>query len=116
MKKWLFLGIAIISEVSATLCLRGAMDQPWLYVGVIVGYGIAFVALALVLRQGMSIGVAYGIWAASGVALTAVIAAIVFGDPFNWVIALGIAVIIAGVLLVEFGSQKAHAEVKESAK
>ncbi len=113
MKKWLFLSIAIISEVSATLCLRGAMDQPWLYAGVILGYGIAFVALALVLRQGMSIGVAYGIWAASGVALTAVIAAIVFGDPFTWVIALGIAVIIAGVLLVEFGSQKAHAQVEE---
>ncbi|WP_026530972.1 DMT family transporter [Haematomicrobium sanguinis] len=113
MKKWLFLSIAIISEVSATLCLRGAMDQPWLYAGVILGYGIAFVALALVLRQGMSIGVAYGIWAASGVALTAIIAAIVFGDPFTWVIALGIAVIIAGVLLVEFGSQKAHAQVEE---
>lgn len=113
MKKWLFLSIAIISEVSATLCLRGAMDQPWLYAGVILGYGIAFVALALVLRQGMSIGVAYGIWAASGVALTAIIAAIVFGDPFTWVIALGIAVIIAGVLLVEFGSQKAHAQVEK---
>lgn len=108
-KPWLLLGGAIASEVTATLALRAAVDHPAWVVLVILGYGSAFVCLALVLREGMPIGVAYGIWAAFGVALTAVLAAFLFGDPFTWLIALGIAVVIAGVLLVELGSHKSDA-------
>jgi len=51
------------------------------------------------------VGVTYGIWGACGTALTAVLAALVFGDPFTWPIVAGIGLIIAGVLFVEFGSR-----------
>ena len=47
----------------------------------------------------------YG-WGALGTAATAVLAAVFFGDPFTWPIAAGIALIIAGVLLVELGSHR----------
>ncbi len=36
------------------------------------------------------------------------LAAAIFGDPFTWPIAAGIGLIIAGVLLVEFGSQRSR--------
>jgi small multidrug resistance pump len=62
-----------------------------------------------VLRAGVPIGVTYGIWGALGTAGTAVLAAVIFGDPFTWPIVMGIALIIAGVLLIEFGSQRAAA-------
>lgn len=110
MKPWLLLGGAIVAEVTATLALRATVDHPAWVSLVIIGYSGAFVCLALVLREGMPIGVAYGIWAAFGVALTAVLAAVIFGDPFTWLIALGIAVVIAGVLLVELGSHKAESD------
>jgi small multidrug resistance pump len=98
------LAAAIVSEVAATLALRASQDHPgWLAV-VIVGYLGAFVLLTLVLRTGMAVGVAYGIWGACGTAATAVLAAAIFGDPLTWPIAAGIGLIIAGVLLVEFGS------------
>ena len=70
MKKWLLLGGAIAAEVSGTLALRGAVDDAvWIPV-VVAGYLVAFVLLALTLREGMPVGVAYGIWGASGVAMT----------------------------------------------
>ncbi|PRC54673.1 QacE family quaternary ammonium compound efflux SMR transporter, partial [Mycobacterium sp. ITM-2017-0098] len=65
----------------------------------------SFVFLALVLRRGMGLGVAYGIWGATGVALTAVLAAILFGEALTTVMLLGLACIIAGVVLVETGSR-----------
>lgn len=111
MRKWALLMAAIAIEVAATLSLRASQDHSAWLVVVVGGYLGAFVLLTLVLRAGMPVGVAYGIWGASGTALTAVLAAAVFGDPFTWPIAAGIALIIAGVLLVEFGSQRA----KESA-
>lgn len=103
MKKWLILGGAILLEVTATLSLRGAIDNPWWATLAVAGYAAAFVALSLLLRLGAPIGVVYGIWAAAGVALTAVIASFVFGEPFTFLIGLGIAIVIAGVVLVETG-------------
>jgi len=103
-RKWVLLAAAIATEVAATLALRASQDHgAWLAV-VVVGYSAAFTMLTLVLREGMAIGVTYGIWGASGTALTAVLAAAIFGDPFTWPIAAGIGLIVAGVLLVEFGS------------
>ena len=108
MRKWILLVTAIVSEVTATLSLRAALDHPAWYAVVITGYISAFVALGFTLRSGMGIGVAYGIWGASGVALTAVLATAIFGDPLTGLMGLGIALVIAGVLCVEFGAQKAR--------
>lgn len=105
MRKWVLLIAAIVTEVAATLSLRASQDHPaWLSV-VVIGYLVAFVLLAMVLRAGMAVGVAYGIWGASGTALTAVLAAALFRDALTWAIAAGIALIIAGVLFVELGSR-----------
>lgn len=108
MNKWLVLAGAIVSEVAATLALKAALTHPGLYVVVAVGYVAAFVFLTFCLRAGMKIGVAYGIWGASGVALTAVLSAAIFNEPLTALMGLGIALIIGGVLTVELGSQKAQ--------
>jgi small multidrug resistance pump len=101
---WLLLGAAIVSEVTATLSLKRALDHPALYAVVVVGYGAAFVLLTLTLKHGLGIGVAYGIWAALGVALTALGSKVFFDEALNGVMVAGLALIIGGVLLVEVGA------------
>ena len=110
---WPALGGAIISEVSATLALRQALNQPGFYVMVGIGYALAFILLSLTLKAGMPLGVAYGLWGALGVALTAVLSMLVFGEPITVLVALGIALIMAGVLLVEVGAQRAGTQDKD---
>ncbi|ULE32465.1 DMT family transporter [Mycobacterium sp. IDR2000157661] len=106
MTKWALLLGAIATEVAATLSLRAAQDHSgWLLV-VVTGYLGAFALLTMVLRAGIPIGVAYGIWGALGTAGTATLAAVIFGDPFTWPIVAGIALIIVGVLLIELGSHR----------
>jgi small multidrug resistance pump len=102
---WVLLMLAICSEVAATLSLKGSATVPALYGIVVLGYFASFVFLALVLRRGMGLGVAYGIWGGTGVALTAVLAAILFGEQLTTAMLLGLACIIAGVMLVETGSR-----------
>lgn len=101
---WLFLIGAIVSEVAGTLSLRAAVGglKLW-YVVVGVGYLVAFALLSLALGEGLALGVAYGIWAAVGVALTAVLSKFIFKEPFTVLMAAGIALIAVGVLLVELG-------------
>jgi small multidrug resistance pump len=112
--KWLLLGGAIVTEVAGSLSLKGALEHPLLYVVVVGGYLSAFVLLALTLRAGVPIGVAYGIWGALGVALTALLSAVIFAEPLTPVMIVGMALVIAGVICVEIGSghaSRATAEV-----
>jgi multidrug transporter EmrE-like cation transporter len=72
------------------------------------------VALNFVLRAGVGIGVAYGIWGASGVALTAVFATLLFGDPLTVLMGAGITLVIGGVLCVELGAQAARSRGEQA--
>jgi len=105
---WLLLAGAVLCEVSGSLSLKLALDHRWLYSVVVVGYTSSFALLAMVLRRGMPLGVAYGIWGASGVALTAVLSALVLGEPFTALVVLGLVLIVGGVLTVELGSERAQ--------
>jgi small multidrug resistance pump len=109
-RTWTLLAAAILSEVTATLSLRASQDHPAWLVLVVFGYATAFALLALVLRAGLAVGVAYGIWGATGTALTAVLAAVMFSDALTWPIVGGIALVIAGVLCVELGSHEPAAD------
>jgi small multidrug resistance pump len=88
---WLLLTAAILTELSATLCLRLASQGKRLwYVVVGIGYLLAFTLLSLTLDQGMNLGVAYGTWAAAGVALTAVASRIFFKEHLTPVMISGL--------------------------
>ncbi|MFJ4253226.1 DMT family transporter [Microbacterium sp. NPDC090003] len=102
---WVLLVLAIASEVTATLSLRaseGLRRRRWIPV-IVVGYVAAFSLLGAILAMGMPVGVAYGIWAAAGVAITAVMGRILFQDHFSAMMAAGVALIAVGVALIEFG-------------
>lgn len=113
---WLLLAGAVLSEVAATLSLKGSSTHSALYAVVVLGYLIAFSLLAAVLKRGIGLGVAYGIWGASGVALTAILSALVFDEPFNTVMAAGLVLVIGGVLLVEAGAHSGEVQVSTAAK
>ncbi|MEV8266314.1 multidrug efflux SMR transporter [Microbacterium sp. NPDC076911] len=103
---WLFLAGAIIFEVAGTMALRaseGLRKRVWI-APILVSYLLAFTLLFQCLNAGMPVGVAYGIWSACGVALTAVLAHWLFKEPFTWIMGLGIIAIVGGVLLIELGS------------
>ena len=103
--EWVFLAGAILIEVAATLSLRVAAGgrRTW-YAGVVAGYVVSFALLSLALDAGLGLGVAYGIWTAVGVALTAVFSKLLFGEPLTPVMGLGIALIAGGVVLLELGA------------
>lgn len=108
MQKWLFLGAAIASEVTASLALKAAAGAPGFYALVVAGYAASFLGLFASLRRGMALGVGYGIWGATGVAATAVMSSVLFREPLTPVMVTGLVLVVAGVLLVEVGSQAAQ--------
>lgn len=103
---WIFLIGAIVTEVGGTLALRVATHggrSAW-YLVTITGYVAAFTCLSFALDGGMALGVAYGIWAAAGVALIALASRVLFREPLTTVMGVGIGLIMAGVLCIELGA------------
>ncbi|MGB3707212.1 DMT family transporter [Gordonia sp. (in: high G+C Gram-positive bacteria)] len=103
MKKWWLLAAAIVAEVAGTMMLRATVDAPVWSIGVIIGYLAAFLMLGLTLREGMAVGVAYGVWGAVGVALTALLGSVIFDETLTMTSVVGIGVIVVGVLVVHSG-------------
>jgi len=108
---WPPLLIAIVLEVTATLSLRAAegFAHPLWLIPVVIGYTGSLWLLSIVLDRGMPVGVAYGIWSAIGVVLTAIMGTVLFGEMLGTVQIVGIGAIVVGVLLVELGSHTREA-------
>lgn len=101
MNSFLLLLLAIISEVIGTSALRASAGFTKLGPSLLVvaGYAVTFYLLSLVLKQ-IPIGSAYAIWAGLGTALIAVVGWVVFHDAFSVWQAVGIALIISGVVVL----------------
>ena len=102
---WFWLAGAILAEVTGTLSLRFSEGFTRLLpaVLVVVGYGASFYCLSQALTRGMPLGVAYGVWAAAGVTLIALLGVAVLGERLTPVQVVGVVLVIAGVLALELG-------------
>ncbi|GAA4265101.1 multidrug efflux SMR transporter [Frondihabitans peucedani] len=106
---YLFLALAIASEVVATTFLRvvsGPNAPWWPYIVVAVGYVLSFVMLSQTLRAGVPLGIAYAVWAGVGVVLVALISWLVFHEPLTLLQIGGVVLVIAGVGLLELGGAR----------
>ncbi|MCG7366193.1 SMR family transporter [Pantoea sp. ACRSH] len=103
---YLYLFIAIVAEVIATSSLKTSesFTRLWPVVVSLVGYSIAFYFLALVLRT-MPTGIAYAIWSGVGIVLISVVGWVVFKQKLDLPAIIGLALIIAGVLVVNLFSK-----------
>jgi small multidrug resistance pump len=106
MQQWMFLSVAIVSEVIATSALKASEGFTRLWPSLIVtaGYMAAFYFLSLTLRT-IPIGVAYAIWSGAGVALIALIAWVFHGQSLDIPAIIGLSLIVAGVVVLNFFSK-----------
>jgi small multidrug resistance pump len=93
------LAIAIAAEVAATVSLRSVdgVARPLPLAIVVVGYGVSFWLLSLVLKH-LSVGTTYAIWAGVGTAAVALIGIVALGEPATALKLASIALIVAGVI------------------
>jgi small multidrug resistance pump len=105
----LFLALAILCEVGATLALRASdgLTRPIPVAIVIVGYVISFWLLSLALRD-ISVSMSYAIWSGVGTALIAVAGVAVFGETMNALKFASLALIVIGVAGLSAAGGGAH--------
>ena len=105
---FVYLALAIVAEVIGTSALKATdgFTRPGPTLIVVIGYGIAFYLLSLVLRT-LPVGVAYAIWAGMGIVLVTLVALLVYGQRPDPPAVLGIALIVTGVVVIQLFSRVA---------
>jgi small multidrug resistance pump len=107
---YLYLALAIVAEVVATSSLKASQEftRLWPSLLTVVGYVIAFYLLTLALRT-LPVGIAYAIWAGLGIVLVTLIGILIYGERLDLPAALGLAMIIGGVAVIQvFSRVSAH--------
>ena len=103
---YLFLAIAIVAEVFATMALKASDGFTRLAPSVvtIIGYAIAFYFLSLTLRI-VPTGIVYAIWSGVGIILISALSWIWSKQALDIPAMLGLGLIIAGVVVVNLFSK-----------
>lgn len=107
-KSYIFLIAAILAETIGTTALQASQQftRPGPSVVVVVGYGISFYLLSLALAS-IPVGIAYAIWSGLGIVFIAIIGFAVFGQRLDLPAILGMAMILAGILVIHLFSTTA---------
>ncbi|MDU0341227.1 SMR family transporter [Bosea rubneri] len=107
---YLYLAIAIVSEVIGTSALKASeqFTRPVPSLITLVAFASAFYFLSLTLRT-VPVGIAYAIWSGVGIVLISLIALVLFGQKLDLPAVIGMGLIVAGVIVINaFSKSVAH--------
>lgn len=103
---YLYLFLAIIAEVAATSALKASEEFTKLYPSliVVVGYGIAFYFMTLVLRV-IPIGITYAVWSGLGIVLVTIVGIFLYKQIPDIPAIIGMGLIVSGVVVINVFSK-----------
>ncbi|UOR07828.1 multidrug efflux SMR transporter (plasmid) [Hymenobacter aerilatus] len=108
--KYIFLFLAIVAEVIATSAMKASNQFTLLLPSLltVAGYGVSFYLLSFALKS-IPVGIAYATWSGVGIVLVSAIGVILYKQRLDGPAVAGIALIIAGVLIMNlFSKTSAH--------
>ena len=96
---WVYLYLAIVLEVSATICMKlsQGLTKVWPSLLMFAGYGLCFSFLSFALKK-LDISVVYAVWSATGTALIAMLGILWFKEPVTALKIPSLGLIILGVI------------------
>jgi small multidrug resistance pump len=104
--QWLYLALAICSEVVATSFLKTSDGFSRLGPSLIVmvGYGVSFYFLSLTLKA-IPLGIAYAVWSGVGLVLISIVGSLYHHQHLDMPAMAGIGLILVGVLVINLYSK-----------
>ena len=103
---YIFFAAAIVAEVIGTTALARteSFTRLWPSVITVVGYATAFWFLSFPLRV-MPTGIVYAVWSGAGIVLITLVAWLFFNQKLDPPALIGLALIIAGVVVINLFSK-----------
>jgi len=98
---WMWLYLAIVLEVAATVCIKlsDGCSQAIPSVFMVLFYGVSFFPTAMALRR-LDVGMAYAVWSAVGTTLVTLIGMVLFKEQMSPSKMAALGIIIFGMVLL----------------
>ena len=99
--RWLLLALGILTELGGSTCMKLSNGFSNLTASILtfLFWGISFTVFIFALRH-FDLSFAYAVWAGLGIMLVSVIGMVFFKEPVSMLKLLSIAIIVAGVVLL----------------
>jgi len=112
---WIWLFVAILLEVAATVFLKLSNGFSKLIPTLIMAllYAVSFLPLAIALKK-MDVSVAYAVWSAVGTAMVTIMGTFLFHEKISLVKVGGIALIILGVVALNLTERSTTTPVDQA--
>ncbi|MGM0923365.1 MAG: DMT family transporter [Bacillota bacterium] len=113
---WLFLILGVFAEIIGTTSMKLSEGFTKLFpsISIFVFYGLSLSLVTLSLKK-IDVSVAYAVWSGVGTATIAVIGLVYFKEQLSLIKILSIALIIIGVVGLNFGGSVHGESVKKQA-
>ena len=102
---WLLVGLAIVAEISAALCLRfsNGFTKPLPTALALTAFGSAFYLISLALVN-LPVSTVYPIWAGGGTAGVAFLGVLILREKASLQKGLGIVLVVIGIVILNISS------------
>lgn len=111
---WIFLGLAIVTEITGTLSMKWSSisEDNIGYIFMLVMITLSYIFLSFSVKK-IALGVAYAMWEGIGILIITVSSVLLFDESISLFKILGLMTLVAGIILLKSGtrSKKEHAEV-----
>lgn len=113
---WILLALAIVAEITGTLSMKWASvsggHTGFILMLVMIALSYIFLAFA---EKKIALGVAYALWEGIGILLITIFSVLLFDETLSMIKIAGLVTLVAGIVLIKSGTQKAVKPGKEKA-
>lgn len=104
---WMWLYLAIVMEVAATVCMKlsDGCSRAVPSALMVLFYGISFFPTAMALRR-LDVGMAYAVWSAVGTTLITLIGMVLFKEQMSLSKMAALGIIIFGVVMLQLSGNR----------
>ncbi|HHP0491822.1 TPA: DMT family transporter [Vibrio harveyi] len=107
---WFFLLLGVGAEALSHVALKATdgFSKPLPATLVLLGHLAAFVCLAQAMKGGMPVGIVHALWAGLAIVAVTLISQLVYRQHMDTSLWIGMALIAAGVMVINFSHGHAH--------
>lgn len=102
---WIFLGMAIVAEITGTLSMKWSSisENNTGYIFMLVMITISYILLSFSVKK-IALGVAYAMWEGIGILIITVFSVLLFDESISLLKILGLTTLVAGIALLKSGT------------
>jgi len=103
---WIFLGMAIVAEITGTLSMKWSSisEDNVGYIFMLVMITLSYILLSFSVKK-IALGVAYAMWEGIGILIITVCSVLLFDESISLLKILGLTTLIAGIVLLKSGTR-----------